>query len=72
MKQIGYPGLEQQRKAHSVFIDKLVKLDLAEMDFIDDHQQEYLEDLIIYLLDWLTQHILILDKRIGEWEKENR
>ena len=38
------------------------------MDFIDDHQQEYLEDLIIYLLDWLTQHVLMVDKRIAEWE----
>ena len=68
MEKIGYPGLPQQKSAHAIFIDKLVKLDLGDMDFIDDHQQEYLEDLIIYLLDWLTQHVLMVDKRIAEWE----
>ena len=69
MKKVGYPGLSQQKKAHSVFIDRLVKLDIGDMDFIDEHQQEYLEDLIIYLLDWLTHHILMEDKAIGKWVK---
>lgn len=74
MKKVGYPGLAQQKNAHSAFIDKLLKLDLGDMDFIDEHQQEYLEDLIIYLLDWLTHHILIADKQIGQWylAKESR
>ncbi|MCI5731667.1 MAG: hemerythrin family protein, partial [Eubacterium sp.] len=70
MKKVGYPGLSQQKKAHSVFIDRLVKLDIGDMDFIDEHQQEYLEDLIIYLLDWLTHHILMEDKAIGKWVKK--
>lgn len=69
MKRVGYPGLSQQKNAHSVFIDRLVKLDIGDMDFIDEHQQEYLEDLIIYLLDWLTHHILMEDKAIGKWVK---
>lgn len=69
MKKVGYPGLSQQKKAHSVFIDRLVKLDIGDMDFIDEHQQEYLEDLIIYLLDWLTHHILMEDKAIAKWVK---
>lgn len=68
MKKIGYPGLPQQKNAHKAFIERLVKLDLGDMYFIDDHQQEYLEDLIIYLLDWLTHHILIMDHQIAEWE----
>lgn len=71
MKKVGYPGLPQQKKAHAIFIDKLVKLDLGDMNFIDEHQQEYLEDLIIYLLDWLTHHILIEDKAIGKWVSKN-
>lgn len=69
MKKIGYPALIQQKNAHAVFIDKLLKLDLGDMDFIDEHQQEYLEDLIIYLLDWMTHHILMSDKLIGQWER---
>ena len=70
MKKIGYPGLPQQKNAHEAFIEKLVKLDLGDMDFIDDHQQEYLEDLIIYLLDWLTHHILMMDRQIAQWGKD--
>lgn len=69
MKEIGYPKLPQQISAHRAFIDKLVKLDLGDIDFIDEHQQEYLEDLIIYLLDWLTHHILIMDHQIADWKK---
>lgn len=72
MKEIGYPKLPQQISAHRAFIDKLVKLDLGDMDFIDEHQQEYLEDLVIYLLDWLTHHILIMDRQIADWERIQR
>ena len=68
MKKIGYPGLPQQINAHEAFIERLVKLDLGDMNFIDDHQQEYLEDLIVYLLDWLSHHILMVDHKIAEWE----
>lgn len=69
MEKIKYPKLAQQRAAHSAFIEKLIHINLGEMDYIDDHQQEYLENLIAYLLDWLTNHILLSDKQIGEWER---
>ena len=72
MKKIKYPKLPQQVSAHNAFIDKLVKLDLGDIDYIDEHQQEYLEDLIVYLLDWLTHHILIMDHQIAEWAKLNQ
>lgn len=71
MEKIGYPKLPQQKAAHSAFVDELVNIDLGELDYIDDNQQEYLEDLITYLLDWLTNHILMSDKLIGEWEREH-
>ncbi len=64
MKQISYPELAQQQKAHEAFIEKLASIDL---DSLDDHQQDYLEDLISFLLNWLTVHILQMDKKIGEY-----
>lgn len=64
MEKISYPELEAQKKAHEVFETKLAEIDL---DQIDDHQQEYLEELIDFLLNWLSVHILHMDKRIGEF-----
>lgn len=70
MESIGYPGLKAQQRAHAAFIDKLVTINLQELDDIDDNQQEYLVELINYLLDWLSTHILQTDCLIPEWQKE--
>lgn len=61
MEQIGYEGLAEQKKAHMAFIDKLAEINL---DDLDNNQQEYLEELIGFLLNWLSTHILIMDKKI--------
>lgn len=66
MKQIGYPELAQQQKAHAAFVEKLVSIDL---ESLDNHQQDYLEDLVAFLLNWLSVHILQMDKKIGEYHK---
>lgn len=64
MEEIGYPGLPEQKKAHEAFIERLAEIDL---DSMDDNQQEYLEGLIDFLLNWLSVHILHMDKKIGEY-----
>ncbi len=63
MTRIQYPGLDAQKRAHSAFIERLVEIDLNDLDEMDDHQQEYLLDLIQFLLDWLTNHILACDQK---------
>lgn len=68
MEQIGYPGLVAQKQAHAAFVERLVTIDLSELDEIDDNQQQYLLELVIYLLDWLSNHILIMDKKIAEYK----
>ena len=70
MESIGYTGLEAQKRAHTAFIDKLVNINFQELDDIDDNQQEYLLELINYLLDWLSTHILQTDCLIPKWQKE--
>lgn len=67
MKEIAYPDFGAQQKAHTAFIEKLEGINL---DDLDDSQQEYLEDLIAFLLDWLSAHILGMDKKIGVFAKE--
>ena len=64
MEKIHYPDLNQQKAAHTAFIDKLTGINL---DDLDAHQQDYLEDLITFLLNWLSVHILHMDKKIGEF-----
>lgn len=71
MEKLGYPNLSQQNKAHEAFIEKLVRMDINQLEELDDNQQQYLIDLIDYLLNWLTNHILLSDKQIGEYAKNH-
>lgn len=67
MEQISYPGFEAQKRAHSAFVERLVEIDLSELGSMDDNQQEYLINLIDFLLAWLSNHILGSDKKIGDY-----
>lgn len=67
MEEMGYPGLDAQKHAHTAFIEKLVDIDFEEMQNLDDNQQEYLESLIDFLAGWLINHILNMDKKIADY-----
>lgn len=69
MERIHYPNLDFQRRAHNAFIERLVEINLSELDDMDDNQQEYLLELMAYLQNWLINHILKADKLIGEYQK---
>ena len=71
MLRINYPHINSQKHAHSAFIEKLVNINLSELDNIDDNQDEYLNELITFLLQWLSNHILGSDKKIGEYIKSH-
>ena len=66
MEQIHYSGLDAQKRAHSVFIERLEEIDLSRLEEIDANQQGYLIELIDFLLGWLTNHILKMDKAISQ------
>lgn len=61
MERIHYDGLEAQKRAHEAFVEKLEDISLEE---VDAAQEVYLEELINFLLGWLTNHILKVDKLI--------
>lgn len=63
MESIHYPGLEAQKRAHDAFVARLEEMDL---EHIDENQQETLEDMMEFLSEWLVNHILNSDKKIGE------
>ena len=61
MEKIHYEGLELQRMAHTAFVDRLNEINLDDVDRV---QKEYLDELLEFLLNWLTNHILRMDKQI--------
>ena len=71
MERINYPDIDAQKRAHSAFVGRLVEIDLSELDAMDDNQEEYLQDLIQFLLSWLSNHILGMDKKIGAYITEH-
>ena len=62
MESIQYQGLEAQKVAHEMFISRLDAMDLSE---IDANQDDTLEELMAFLTEWLVNHILHMDKKIG-------
>lgn len=61
MEGIHYEGLSAQKRAHEAFVDKLENINF---DQIDENPQEYLQELLEFLLGWLINHILYTDKKI--------
>ena len=47
--------------AHESFVERLAEINMEE---VDDSQHEYLCELIDFLLGWLKNHILKMDKKI--------
>lgn len=61
MESIHYDGIDAQKRAHAAFIDKLENIDYNE---IENNPQEALQKLLEFLLGWLINHILYVDKKI--------
>ena len=68
MQSIQYEGLTAQKNVHQSFIDKMDTIDLEEMD---DKQQEYLNELIDFLANWLINHIMKMDQKIPAKDPEH-
>ncbi len=67
MEEIGYPEIEAQKRAHASFINELSKLK-------SDYNKAGGNLLVILnankmIIDWLTNHIRIMDKKIGDYAK---
>lgn len=67
MEKISYPEIDAQKKAHASFVNELAKL-----------KQNYNEgggNILVILnankmvINWLTNHIRSMDKKIGEYVK---
>ena len=70
MEKMHYPELAAQKRAHTVFVERLVEIDFSELDDMDNNQQTYLLELIQFLLGWLSNHIIGMDKKIAVYMDE--
>jgi hemerythrin len=70
MLSINYPGYAEQKQAHTAFIGKIAKL-----------REEYNKSggsLVVIInankmvLDWITQHISVMDKKIVDYAKSRK
>lgn len=60
-KRIDYPYLEQHAKQHRQFEDKLLEFDLDSIANNFEEQNETIEELLNFLVDWLINHIQKVD-----------
>lgn len=63
MESINYKRMFTQKIEHDGFVKKLESIDLKH---IDENQDESLMEMLNFLNEWLTEHILKNDKLIGQ------
>ncbi len=61
MVKINYKEYAGQKKEHDEFIHKLDRIDLEQ---IKNDPQKFMEDILVFIFDWLLDHILKKDKLI--------
>ena len=62
MQQINYRRFLSQKAAHNEFLAKMDTIDLGK---IDNSQNQYLIEILDFVLDWLAGHIVKADKLIA-------
>lgn len=67
MEQIKYPELEAQKRAHAKFVDDLAKLK-SEYDSSGGNIMVIINANKM-VINWLTNHIISMDKKIGDYVK---
>lgn len=63
-KSINYPYIKEHAAQHRQFEDSLLEIDLDEVENDFDSQNDTVEQLLDFLINWLTNHILKVDKNI--------
>lgn len=63
MESIQYKRMFTQKIQHQAFIDKLESFD---MDHLDENSDAMIDEILVFLTDWLIEHIYENDKKIGQ------
>lgn len=63
MLNIDFPLYENHKKEHDAFIQKITDINLAT---ISSNQYKHIQDLVIFLLNWIVTHIFENDTLIAK------
>lgn len=61
MKTVGYSKFLSHKVEHDDFIEKVNAIDLYK---VDDNQDQYITEILNFLVNWIDKHILGRDKLI--------
>lgn len=61
MQSINYKGFPAHKKQHESFIEKINSVDLYA---VDENQEEFLLEILDFIVRWIENHIMVLDKKI--------
>lgn len=68
LASVNYPELDQQKQMHAMFIKKSLEF----KESFDSGKALVGTDIVLFLKDWLIQHIMRKDKQYGPWVKKHR
>lgn len=67
MKKYEYVGLDHQFKEHTYYVDKIRSFSSQD---IDENQQQSVLEILDFLSEWISSHILISDRKYANDFKE--
>lgn len=66
MLDIEYKKTFSHKVIHNQFVEKVNSIDLEKMD---ENQEEYLISILQFIVDWIENHILKVDRQyVGSWQ----
>jgi hemerythrin len=69
MLKINYPNYDSQKIEHDDFIKKI---DSFNLDNIGQNQDQYIEDLLFLIMEWIVDHILLKDMLIRNLKEKQQ
>jgi hemerythrin-like metal-binding domain len=68
LKELNYKELHDQEEEHYYYIYKIKSI--ASREDIDDNQRKTLLELLEFLSQWITNHIMVSDRKYADYLKQ--
>ena len=66
MLRVGYPDFTNHKAIHAKFIEEMYEFKIL------NQLKPIGKDLITYLISWIMEHILVVDKKYADFIKDNK